>query len=123
MHRALGYCPQFDVVWDDLTVHDHLVYYSGLKGTPAARRRLDVQQAAEKVELDGDALHMPASKLSGGMRRRLSLGIALLGTPPVVFLDEPTTGLDPQTRRQLWAIVDKEKQGGRCIVITTHRYL
>jgi len=58
--------------------------------------------------------------LSGGMRRRLSIAIALMGNPSVIFLDEPTTGLDPGTRRDIWDIIEREKTAGRCIVITTH---
>ena len=57
--------------------------------------------------------------LSGGLRRRLSLAIALIGSPPVVFLDEPTTGLDPETKRNIWGLIDKFKRG-RCVVLTTH---
>jgi ABC-type multidrug transport system ATPase subunit len=120
VNQVLGFCPQFDVVWDDMTVYQHLAFYSRLKGVPAAKLSVAVQQAAEKVQLDGDALHQTASTLSGGMRRRLSLGISLLADPPVVYLDEPTTGLDPETRREVWDIVQKEQEGGRCMVITTH---
>lgn len=132
VHRILGFCPQFDIVWDELTVHQHLTFYATLKGLAssgaggagssrdARAGRLEVQRVAEKVSLDGDSLHMAASKLSGGQRRRLSLGISLLGDPPVLMLDEPTTGLDPETRRQLWDIVQGERSEGRAIVITTH---
>jgi ABC-type multidrug transport system ATPase subunit len=135
VHRILGFCPQFDVVWDELTVHQHLTFYARLKGlhitgsagasasvsgSARIRERVEVQRVAEKVNLDGDSMHMAASKLSGGMRRRLSLGISLLGNPPVLMLDEPTTGLDPETRRQLWDIVQSERGAGRSIIITTH---
>ena len=114
-------CPQFDTVWDDLTVREHLSFYARLKGVQERAIRAAVQQTAQKVDLDGDAFNMLATSLSGGMRRRLSLAIALIGAPKIVFLDEPTTGLDPETRRQIWNIIQSEKAMGRCMVVTTHR--
>ena len=68
---------------------------------------------AEAIQFDGDPLRQPASQLSGGMLRRLSLGIALIADPQVVLLDEPTTGLDPETRRMVWDIIEKERTKGR----------
>ena len=61
------------------------------------------------MELDGDALTQRASQLSGGMRRRLSIGISLIANPCVLFLDEPTTGLDPETRQNIWKTISKAK--------------
>lgn len=63
--------------------------------------------------------NLKSTELSGGMRRRLSVSISLVGNPKIVFLDEPTTGLDPENRRQLWDILTNCK-GGRAIVLTTH---
>ena len=74
--------------------------------------------AAESVRL-GNALTKKSSELSDGMRRRLSLAIAFIGGPSVVFLDEPTTGLDPETRREIWGLIESKKSN-RCIVLTTH---
>ena len=64
----------------------------------------EVQRIAETVNLDGDPFNMPATNLSGGMQRRLSIGIALIGNPKIVFLDEPSTGLDPESRQQIWSM-------------------
>ena len=80
VHRVLGCCPQFDCLWDDLTVREHLLFYARLKGVSGAMLSAAAQQTAQKIDLDGDALNMNASLLSGGQRRRLSLGIALIGT-------------------------------------------
>jgi len=100
-------------------VEEHLLLYVRLKGGLKLAERALIQQIAEAVELDGDALGTAASALSGGMRRRLSLAIALCGDPKVIFLDEPTTGLDPETRQGMWKIISKTKEK-RCIVLTTH---
>lgn len=119
VHKVLGMCPQFDWVWEELTVEDHLLLYVRLKGALRKAEHALVQKIAEAVELDGDALGTTAGALSGGMRRRLSLAIALCGDPRVIFLDEPTTGLDPETRQGMWKIISKTKEN-RCIVLTTH---
>lgn len=118
--QVIGVCPQFDKVWQDLTVRQHLVFYALLKGVPRSRAGVTARQLAEKVELAGDPFEKPAGTLSGGMKRRLSIAIALTAAPPVVFFDEPTTGLDPETRRRIWGIVKAQQANGRSIVITTH---
>jgi len=119
VHGVLGMCPQFDWVWEDLTVEDHLLLYVRLKGAEKFAERALITRIAEAVDLDGDAMRTYSHSLSGGMRRRLSLAISLCGNPKVVFLDEPTTGLDPETREEIWKIIHKAKNG-RCIVMTTH---
>ncbi len=83
--QVIGVCPQFDKVWSDLTVRQHLVFYALLKGVPRSRADVTARQLAEKVELAGDAFNKPAKELSGGMKRRLSIAIALTEGPPVVF--------------------------------------
>ena len=120
VHGHLGVCPQFDVVWPDLTVKGHLELFARLKGVQGPDIAGVVQEVAEQVRLDGDALYQSASKLSGGMMRRLSLGISIIGNPQVLFLDEPSTGLDPSTRRIVWEIIDEQRELGRCLVLTTH---
>ena len=120
VHTVLGVCPQFDTVWGELTVEEHLQLYARLKGVVGSDERGLVQSVAEAIQLDGDPLRQPASQLSGGMLRRLSLGIALIADPQVVLLDEPTTGLDPETRRMVWDIIERERGKGRSIILTTH---
>eukprot|EP00463_Aulacantha_scolymantha_P005813 TRINITY_DN7210_c0_g1_i1.p1 TRINITY_DN7210_c0_g1~~TRINITY_DN7210_c0_g1_i1.p1 ORF type:complete len:195 (-),score=4.84 TRINITY_DN7210_c0_g1_i1:30-554(-) len=120
IYRILGVCPQFNIVWPELSVREHLTLYARVKGIGSTQRRGKVQQAAEKVNLDGDAFNMPAGELSGGNQRRLAIGISLLGSPLVWLLDEPATGLDPQTRRQIWGIIKEQCTKERCTVLTTH---
>eukprot|EP00943_MAST-04B_sp_MAST-4B-sp1_P005121 g5121.t1 len=119
VRKIIGLCPQFDTVWPTLTVQEHLLLYARLKGVSRQRERAVAQSVAAQVELSGDAYYQQASQLSGGMRRRLSLGIALVGNPKIVFLDEPTTGLDPETKMGVWRIIERLKVG-RAIVLTTH---
>jgi len=115
---ALGVCPQFNVLWDTLTVEEHLLFYARLKGVPPRLENEHVKTWLVELGLlfAKDRL---SQDLSGGMKRRLSAGIALVGNPKVVFLDEPTTGLDPASRRHLWSILDRARHG-RALVLTTH---
>ena len=119
-YTVLGICPQHDRVYDDLTVEQHLTFYARLKGVARKKERALVQRSAEMVGLDGDNFRKLASTLSGGTRRRLSIANSLIGNPRIWLLDEPTTGLSAEARREVWAIVSKQKAYGRCIVITTH---
>eukprot|EP00928_Gymnodinium_smaydae_P027673 TRINITY_DN2131_c0_g7_i1.p1 TRINITY_DN2131_c0_g7~~TRINITY_DN2131_c0_g7_i1.p1 ORF type:complete len:2102 (+),score=387.98 TRINITY_DN2131_c0_g7_i1:35-6307(+) len=119
IRQILGICPQFDIVWKELTVLEHLLTFARIKGVPRKVQMNSVMEVAEAVGLDGDPLRKAARSLSGGMRRRLSLGNALVGNPDVVFLDEPSTGLDPETRHSLWRVISGLTHG-RCVVLTTH---
>merc|ERR1711998_513420 len=119
VRKVIGLCPQFDTVWPTLTVQEHLLLYARLKGVTSEYESAAAQSVAAQVELSGDAYYQQASQLSGGMRRRLSLGIALVGNPKIVFLDEPTTGLDPETKMGVWRIIERQKEG-RAIILTTH---
>lgn len=120
IHKYVGVCPQFDIVWNDLSVSDHLEFQARQRGIPADRISAEVQQAAVAVGLDGDGFHTKAGQLSGGMRRRLSIAMCIVGNPPIVFMDEPTTGLDPDNRQHVWKIIQKLKSPNRLILLTTH---
>ena len=114
----MGVCPQFDLLWPQLTVEEHLYFYARLKGIPSKLIAKKVETALKDVNLT-NFKNFPSSSLSGGMKRRLSVAISLVGDPQIVFLDEPSTGLDPENRRQLWEVLAK-CQKDRAIFITTH---
>ena len=118
IYEAMGVCPQFDILWPLLTVKETLRFYCKLKGVKPSEWRETSETATQSVDL-GHAAHRRVGRLSGGMKRRVSLAISLIGEPAVVFLDEPTTGLDPETKRAMWTLIDLSK-AGRAIVLTTH---
>lgn len=120
VRKVIGVCPQHDRHWSDLTVRQHLVFFTLMHGVPMSQAAVEARKLAEKVQLNGDDYNMRASSLSGGMKRRLSIAIALVSQPRVCFFDEPSTGLDPETRRDIWRMIKAERASGRCLVVTTH---
>ena len=98
--------PQHDILWDDLTVGEHLLFYARLKGVPSSQKRAKVIESLERVRLVPFENRLTRG-LSGGEKRRLSIAIALVGDPTVVFLDEPGTRLDPEVRRLIWNIISE----------------
>lgn len=114
----IGVCPQFDILWDDLTVVEHLLFYSRLKGLPKYKEAEHVEAIIKQAGLEGERRRL-SKDLSGGQKRRLSIAIALTGKPLVVFLDEPTTGLDPSSKRGLWDVI-LQARVNYSIIISTH---
>jgi ABC-type multidrug transport system ATPase subunit len=101
-------CPQFDILWDELTVEEHLLFYARIKGIAPKDEEFQVTKAIGEVQLEKERT-VKIKELPLGMRRRLSIAISLVSDPRVVFLDEPSTGLDPETRRHLWDILQQCK--------------
>lgn len=118
IRSLMGVCPQFDVLWPELTGAEHLTLYGRVKGCGWKGVEPESARLLEKVKLTY-AAGQRTGAYSGGMKRRLSVAIALLGDPKVVYLDEPTTGMDPISRRYVWDIIQEAKVG-RAIVLTTH---
>ena len=115
---SLGVCPQHDVLWPELTVKEHLDTFAAIKGVPRAALAAEVAKIIKEVGLT-EKVHVQASALSGGMKRKLSVAIALIGGSKVVILDEPTSGMDPYSRRSTWNILQNAR-AGRIILMTTH---
>ena len=118
IRASLGICPQFDVLWPMMTVREHLVLYASFGGLPAAEARDAVVAAVAEVALL-EKLDVPTGNLSGGQKRKLSLAIAFITKPNVVFLDEPTSGMDPYSRRFTWEVIRK-RAATSSIMLTTH---
>eukprot|EP01083_Nonionella_stella_P193084 713453_1 len=120
VRRHLGVCPQHDVLWNRLTTREHLWLFARLKGVPQDRVDAEVEKILDDTGLAADRnTNKFPTQMSGGQRRKLSLGIALIGGSQIVFLDEPTSGMDPQSRRITWDLISNEKKN-RCIILTTH---
>nr|XP_042904131.1 ATP-binding cassette sub-family A member 2 isoform X3 [Parasteatoda tepidariorum] len=119
VQQYIGYCPQFDALYDELTAREHLILYSRFRGIPLKDEEKVIEWALKKLDLINYADKVVGT-YSGGNKRKLSTAIALLGAPPVLFLDEPTTGMDPYTRRFLWDLIIELVQSGRSVVLTSH---
>lgn len=112
----IGYMPQLSVLYDDLSVHENLSFYSALYGMRHSRQQR--AELLEFVELSGYE-QSRVRQISGGMRRRLSLAATLVHDPEVIFLDEPTAGIDPVLRRKFWDRFVDLKHDGRTLFVTT----
>eukprot|EP00917_Polyrhabdina_sp_WS-2016_P008109 GHVP01018113.1.p1 GENE.GHVP01018113.1~~GHVP01018113.1.p1 ORF type:complete len:1786 (-),score=325.54 GHVP01018113.1:757-5880(-) len=145
VRTSIAVCPQTNIFFEELTVCEHLMFFAMIRGVavpPLEKIQRDQAQRAKGIVPNQDQnkgtdtwegiiqlmermfllskLFALPRMLSGGMKRRLWLTIALIGEPSVVFLDEPTSGVDPLGRQHIWKVVQREKAGGRCVVLTTH---
>ncbi len=117
--RRIGYMSQKFSLYESLTVDQNILFYAGLyglRGPRLAERRRFVLEMAGLVGREDHLTH----DLAGGWRQRLALGCALLHEPPVLFLDEPTGGVDPVSRRDFWRLIDDLSQQGTTVLVTTH---
>ena len=116
-----GYCPQFDAIFPYMTVYENLEFYSKIKGVDPNKLSSIIKAMIESMTLSKyrDKL---AGRLSGGNKRKLSVAISMICNPPIVLLDEPSTGMDPEARRFMWAVIHKltSKSSSNCVIMTTH---
>ncbi len=115
LRRQVGYMTQAPSVYDDLCVTENLDYFATVVGAP----RADVARVLDEVGL-ADLADARVQRLSGGQRSRVSLAVALLGTPTLLVLDEPTVGLDPVLRRDLWDLFARIASGGTTLLVSSH---
>ncbi|CAN8022545.1 unnamed protein product [Ixodes persulcatus] len=116
----IGYCPQFDAQIDKLTGRETLEMFALIRGVPRRQLSNVVNYMISLADLEQHA-DKPTEAYSGGSRRKLSIAMALIGNPPVVFLDEPTAGVDPGARRKIWqGLDDVQKQMGAAVILTSH---
>lgn len=115
----IGYMAQSDALYETLTAQENLEFFAEMKGVAHKQIFAEIQHAVQVVDLTTD-LHKLVSSYSGGMKRRLSLAIALLGQPQLLILDEPTVGIDPSLRQKIWHELNVIRDAGRSALITTH---
>ncbi|KAH8273382.1 hypothetical protein KR018_002047 [Drosophila ironensis] len=115
---SLGFCPQHNVLFDEMSVSDHIRFFSRMKGLRGQAVEQEVTKYLRLIDLE-DKANVESKKLSGGMKRKLSVCCALTGGTKVVLCDEPSSGMDPSARRQLWDLLQQEKTG-RTLLLTTH---
>ncbi len=118
VRQVIGLTGQSAAVDELLTGRENLVMMGRLYRLTGASAKARAQELLEEFDLT-DAAERPAKTYSGGMRRRLDLAVSLIATPPIIFLDEPTTGLDPRSRISMWEIIERLKQNGATILLTT----
>jgi ABC-2 type transport system ATP-binding protein len=119
LRRRIGYMSQKYGLYDDLTVHENVTFYAGLYGLTNPQRKEQVRAQLAAFQLDARARQL-AGTLSGGWKQRLALACATTHRPDIIFLDEPTAGVDPASRRLFWERIYSLSDGGTTILVTTH---
>lgn len=117
--KKIGYMAQSDALYTELTAYENLDFFASLYGLKKTYKKERIAYAAEIVGLTVE-MKKKVADFSGGMKRRLSLAIALLVDPAVLILDEPTVGIDPELRKSIWEELRKLKESGKGILVTTH---
>jgi ABC-2 type transport system ATP-binding protein len=117
--KTIGYMSQKFSLYDDLTVEENIRFFSGIYGVPKAKRRQRMDWALKMAGLL-ESRSAVTRTLPGGYKQRLALGCAILHEPPILFLDEPTSGVDPLSRRSFWDLIHHMSMAGTTVFVTTH---
>ncbi|HTQ03563.1 MAG TPA: ABC transporter ATP-binding protein [Polyangiaceae bacterium] len=117
--ERIGYMTQRFSLYEDLTVEENLKFYAGIYGVPRNRRARRVADVLESAGLGGRRTQLSGT-LSGGWKQRVALASATIHEPPLLFLDEPTAGVDPVSRREFWEQIHRLAHGGTTVLLTTH---
>lgn len=117
--NRIGYMSQQFSLYPDLTCAENLEFFGGVYGLAGRKKRNAIQRAVETLEL-GESMHQTVAQLSGAVRQRLALACSILHGPDVLFLDEPTSGIDPASRLRFWQLIKAQAESGITIFVTTH---
>ena len=121
VRTLIGYCPQFDAIFESLTVYENLEFYGLIKGAKKDKINSIIEALMDEMNLE-PFKNIPSGKLSGGNKRKLSVAIAIICNPPIILLDEPSTGMDPEARRYMWGVIHRISINSKksTIIMTTH---
>lgn len=119
VRENIGYMSQKFSLYDDLTVEENLEFFAGIYGVPEGKIREREEFVLRMADLTGQRRRM-TRLLAGGWKQRLALGCAILHEPPILFLDEPTSGVDPIARREFWDLIYQLSERGHTVFVTTH---
>ena len=121
IQQQFGYCPQYDAIFEYMTVYENLEFYAKLKGVKQDYMSQIINAVIYEMRLQ-EFIKKMSGRLSGGNKRKLSVAISMICNPPIILLDEPSTGMDPEARRFMWSIIHKMSTMGRksSIIMTTH---
>ena len=121
LNELFGYCPQFDAIFEFLSVYENLEFYASIKGVKKDFIDILVNAMIKEMSLN-EFTNKIAGKLSGGNKRKLSVAISMICNPPIILLDEPSTGMDPEARRFMWSVIHKMSTKGKksSVIMTTH---
>ncbi len=117
--QRIGYMTQRFSLYEDLTVEENLEFYAGIYGVPREQRKARVERVLEQAGLTGRRKQL-AGTLSGGWKQRVALASSTIHEPPLLFLDEPTAGVDPVSRREFWEQIHRIAAEGTTVLLTTH---
>ncbi len=118
--KLIGYCPQTNAIFDYMSVEENIWYFARIKGIPADRRDELCNRAIRQLDLENHRKKL-AGTLSGGNKRKLCVAMAIVGSPPIILLDEPSAGMDPEARRFMWRVVGKiASDKTSAVILTTH---
>jgi ABC-2 type transport system ATP-binding protein len=115
----IGYMAQSDALYSELTAEENIKFFASMYNLTKLKRKQRIQEVMQLVNLS-EHLKKQVKQYSGGMKRRLSLAIALIHEPPILLLDEPTVGIDPVLRKSIWNELYKLNHSGTTIIVTTH---
>ena len=118
--KLIGYCPQTNPIFEYMSVEENIEYFARIKGIPRTRRSELCNRAIKQLDLENHRKKL-AGNLSGGNKRKLSVAIAIVGSPPIILLDEPSAGMDPEARRFMWRVVGQiASDKTSAVILTTH---
>lgn len=121
IRKSLGYCPQFDALIENLTVREQLELFYDMKCLPKKHKQEAIARKIQQMDL-GEYEDKLSGTLSGGNKRKLSVALAMIGNPEIIFLDEPSTGMDPKARRFMWKVISRisTERKQSTVILTTH---